>query len=167
MTTPPPGSDQPPVGYGEVPYTGPPPTYPVPPAYPVPPQYGAPIPPPQGYGYPAPYGPPPGYPPYGPGYPTPYGYGPQWAQQAGTNGMAVASMVLGILWIYWIGSLLALIFGYIARSQLKQRPQQGGGMAIAGIVLGWIGAAALVIVIIIGISIANDPNFNMLFTSRW
>ena len=28
-----------------------------------------------------------------------------------TNGLAIASMVLGILWIYWIGSILALVFG--------------------------------------------------------
>ena len=34
-----------------------------------------------------------------------------------TNGLAVASMVLGILWIYWIGSVLALVFGYVARNQ--------------------------------------------------
>lgn len=43
-----------------------------------------------------------------PGHPTPY-YVP--AQR--TNGLAVASMVLGILWLYWIGSILALIFGLV------------------------------------------------------
>src|ERR1700759_4431529 len=50
-----------------------------------------------------------------------------------TNGFAIASMVLGILWIYWVGSVLALVFGYIARSQIKQRGDSGDGMAIAGI----------------------------------
>jgi hypothetical protein len=33
----------------------------------------------------------------------------------GYNGLAIASMVLGILWLYWIGSILALIFGLVAR----------------------------------------------------
>ncbi|MGH3909384.1 MAG: DUF4190 domain-containing protein [Pseudonocardiaceae bacterium] len=52
-------------------------------------------------------------------------------------------MVLGILWIYWIGSILALIFGYVARSQIRERGESGDGMAIAGIVLGWIGIGIL------------------------
>ncbi len=102
---------------------------------PYPPQYGqAPAypPPPQGYGQP-PYP----YPPQ-PGMPYPY-YVPR-----PTSGMAIASLVCGILWIYWIGSILALIFGYIARKQIRERGESGNGMAIAGIVLGWIGVATLV-----------------------
>ena len=61
--------------------------------------------------------------------------------QASTNGLAIASMVLGILWIYWIGSVLALVFGYVAKAQIQRSMgrQSGRGMAIAGIVLGWIG----------------------------
>jgi hypothetical protein len=56
--------------------------------------------------------------------------------------------VLGILWLDWVGSILALIFGYVALSQIKTRNQGGRGLATAGIVLGWIGVALLVIVII-------------------
>ncbi len=53
-------------------------------------------------------------------------------QQAGTNGMAVASLVLSLLGI----SLLGLIFGFVALGQIEKNPgQQGRGMAIAGIVL--------------------------------
>ena len=66
--------------------------------------------------------------------------------------MAIASMVLGILWIYWIGSILALIFGYIARNQIRERGEGGAGMAMAGIVLGWIGVGILIIVIIAGVA---------------
>jgi hypothetical protein len=62
--------------------------------------------------------------------------------------MAVASLVLGILWLYWIGSILALVFGYVALSQLKERPQGGRGLAIAGTVLGWVGIALLIVGII-------------------
>ena len=64
-----------------------------------------------------------------------------------TNGMAVASMVLGILWIWWIGSILALVFGYRGKKQIDQSngAQSGRGMAIAGIVLGWVGIATLVL----------------------
>lgn len=77
-----------------------------------------------------------------PPYPPPPNYyqqHPPYAMPRTTNGLAIASMVLGILWIYWIGSILALIFGYVARNQIRERNQGGDGMAIAGIVLGWIG----------------------------
>ncbi|MBI4259674.1 MAG: DUF4190 domain-containing protein [Actinobacteria bacterium] len=58
-----------------------------------------------------------------------------------TNGMAVAALVLGIVWIYGVGSLLALIFGLLARGDIDRSggAQGGRGMAVAGIVLGIIG----------------------------
>ena len=59
--------------------------------------------------------------------------------------MAIASMVLGIVWIFWIGSILALVFGYLAKKQIRERGEGGGGMATAGIVLGWIGIAFLIL----------------------
>ncbi|NBP92119.1 MAG: DUF4190 domain-containing protein [Actinobacteria bacterium] len=66
----------------------------------------------------------------------------------GTNGMSIAALVLGILWIYGIGSILSLIFGYISLGQIKRDPRQKGkGMAIAGVVLGWVGIAGAIIVI--------------------
>ena len=99
--------------------------------------------PPQG----APGGP--GAPPsYGPPPSTPYGYTP-YAPTQGTNGLAIASMVLGILWIYWIGSILAVIFGFVAMSQIKERNQGGKGMATAGLILGFIGLGTLVLVILL------------------
>jgi hypothetical protein len=88
-------------------------------------------------GYPGQYGPPPGYP---------------YAPPQRTNGMAIASMVLGILWIYWIGSILALVFGYVARNQIRERGEAGGGMATAGIVLGWIGVGIFVVVALAGVA---------------
>jgi len=115
------------------------------PQFPQPPQYGQ-----------QPDGPPPPYwqPPYG----QPYYGGPVYPPVPGTNGLAIASMVLGILWIYWIGSVLALIFGYIAHSQIKRSNQNGGGMAIAGIVLGWVGIGVLAVVIALGIGVATSSS---------
>jgi Domain of unknown function (DUF4190) len=86
----------------------------------------------------------PGYPP---GYPYPF------AAPQSTNGMAIASLVLGILWLSWIGSLLALIFGYIALDQIKQRNQSGRGMAVAGIVLGWIGVGVFALIVILAAAV--------------
>jgi Domain of unknown function (DUF4190) len=86
------------------------------------------------------YGPPPGYPGYG------------WPPPQRTNGLAVASLVLGILWIYWIGSILALVFGYIARNQIRERGDSGDGMAIAGIVLGWVGVGVLGLAFVVAVA---------------
>lgn len=63
--------------------------------------------------------------------------------QRRTNGLAVASLVVGILWLWWLGSLLALIFGITALGQIEKSggTQQGRGLAIAGVVLGWAGFA--------------------------
>jgi Domain of unknown function (DUF4190) len=64
---------------------------------------------------------------------------------SGTNGFALAGLVCGLLG----GWGLALIFGYIARSQIaRTRNRQGGsGLALAAIVLGWLGALATVLLI--------------------
>ena len=78
----------------------------------------------------------------------------------GTSGMAIASMVLGILWLYWIGSILALVFGYVAKRQIRDSGGTlgGGGMATAGIVLGWIGVAVLAVGIVVAIAAASGDD---------
>ena len=67
-----------------------------------------------------------------------------------SNGLAVASLVLGILWLFWIGSVLAVIFGHLAHRQIdaSHGPQVGRGMATAGLVLGYIGVGILLILVI-------------------
>jgi hypothetical protein len=81
-------------------------------------------------------------------YPSPY-YGPP--ARRGTNGMAIASLVLGILWLCFVGSILALIFGYVALRQIDERNEDGRGMAIAGIVLGWVGVGVLALYVVLAI----------------
>jgi len=68
-----------------------------------------------------------------------------------TSGLAIASMVLGILWLWWIGSILAVVFGHISLKQIGESngTQGGRGMAIAGLVLGYIGVATGTIFVII------------------
>ena len=63
-----------------------------------------------------------------------------------TSGLGIASLVLGIIWLFWLGSALAVIFGHIALSQIRKDSSiSGRGMAIAGVTLGWIGIAFLLI----------------------
>lgn len=87
-------------------------------------------------------------------YPPPIGL--QVVPAAPTNGMAVASLVFGLVGMFLfpvIAPLLAVIFGHVARRQIRNSGQGGGGMAVAGLVLGYIAlsfaAIGLLIVIVI------------------
>lgn len=97
---------------------------------------------------PSPGGVPGGYPaPPVPGYwPAPQASG--FVPVTSTNGLAIASLVLGVLWLFWLGSLVGLILGLVALKQIKSRNQGGRGIAIAGVVLGILGLVILVIAII-------------------
>jgi Domain of unknown function (DUF4190) len=107
---------------------------------PPPPPYGQPSPPPP-YGQPQappPYGqPPPPYgqpqapPPYGQPPPPPYGqpqYGGYPMAPVGTNGFAIASLICAFLCVP-----LGIIFGFVAKSQIRQSGERGDGLATAGI----------------------------------
>lgn len=134
--------------------TAPPPTAPpMPPGGPAdmapPNPYAAP--PVQQYGQPIPpYGAQPGY---GYGYP---GYAPT------TNGLAVAAMILGIVgWTFCgLGSVLAIIFGFIANSQIRASGgrQGGAGMAKAGIILGFIGVALIIVYIVVVAAVSGSSS---------
>lgn len=79
---------------------------------------------------------------------------PAAANQGGdTNGKAIAALVLGIVWACGVGSILALVFGYGAKNEIDQSGglQQGRGMAVAGIVLGWIGVGILILYLVLWI----------------
>ena len=67
-----------------------------------------------------------------------------------TNGSAIASFVFGILGLF-LGflSILALVLGFNARKSLQRTPQQGAGLATAGITLGWIGLAFWIIWVVL------------------
>lgn len=81
---------------------------------------------------------------------TPYGsanpYAP--APQQKTNTLAIVSLVLA-----FVVSLGAVICGHIALSQIKKTGEQGRGLAIAGLVLGYIGLVGGLIWIIAVFSI--------------
>ena len=72
--------------------------------------------------------------------------------QPSTNGMATASLVFGI--ISWFlcpcfGGLLAVIFGHVARGQIRRTGEAGGGMAMAGLILGYLHLAVTAFFVII------------------
>jgi hypothetical protein len=96
----------------------------------------------------------PGYapPPPPPGPPSPYGYGYGYPLQPTqkNNGMAIASLVsscVAVL-ICGIGFILGVIFGHIALSQIKRTNEGGRGMAVAGLVIGYLGILVMIVVVI-------------------
>jgi hypothetical protein len=159
-----------PVNYPEYPYPPQPPTY-------GPVGYGG---APSGFG-PSGFGPPysspggPGQfggPPSGfggaPMYPGPYDPYQGYPSQQ-TNGLAVASLVTSIAgvllgipmaifcYIGWVIPVAGAVMGGIALNQIKQRGQQGRGLAIAGIAIGAGTAALLVLVMVIVAAAAFHP----------
>jgi hypothetical protein len=80
---------------------------------------------------------------------------PAPAQPAGVgsqvNVLAIASVVVAVVWFAGLGAVLALVFGYRARRQIKDSTgsQTGSGLATAGIILGWIGIAIVVTAVIL------------------
>ncbi len=87
------------------------------------------------------------------------GYAP--VQQ--TNGLAIASMVLGIAGFCGVGAILAFIFGLVALSQIKNsNGRMGGrGMAITGVVLGsiWLALVLLYVIVVIGVLAGSDSSY--------
>lgn len=77
----------------------------------------------------------------------------------GYSGMAVTSLVCGILGItmgfccglFWFATPAAIIFGHIALSEIKRNPRldSSRGLAITGLILGYLGIAVVVVLILI------------------
>jgi hypothetical protein len=72
---------------------------------------------------------------YGPGYLLP---------QQRTNGFAIAALVLGLL----SGTILPIIFGHVALSQIRRTGERGAGMATVGLVFGYLWTIGLIIYLI-------------------
>ena len=72
-------------------------------------------------------------------------YQPSYRPGAGTSSLAVVSLVFGILaWcvLPFVGAIVAIVCGHLARSEIRRSPPdartEGDGMAVAGLVLGYV-----------------------------
>lgn len=75
------------------------------------------------------------------------------ATATGTSGLAIAALVLGVLWLGGLGSLAAVVLGVMALRQLRRADGQRGGrgLAIAGAALGGVGLVATLLLASIAI----------------
>ena len=74
-----------------------------------------------------------------------------------THGMAIASLVSGIVGVFIAGiplGILAIVFGGIAVKRIKDNPDMysGRGMAIAGIILGIVSIVGAIVVVALLVS---------------
>ncbi len=74
---------------------------------------------------------------------------------AKTNGLAIASLACGLGQFVFgpLATIPAIVLGHVARHQIKRTGEQGAGLALAGLILGWV-AVILGIVLIVGLAMA-------------
>jgi hypothetical protein len=74
--------------------------------------------------------------------------------------MAIIALVLGLLVLGGIGSILALVYGYQGRALIHRSMGRlaGRGMATAGIVLGWLGIAGMIVLITVLVAVPVTHN---------
>ena len=82
--------------------------------------------------------------------PTAPGQGP-------TSGKAIVSLICGIFSFVLPSAIVAVIFGHLSLSEIKRSAGRvrGRGMALTGLVLGYLGISVLPILIIAAIAIPN------------
>ena len=158
--------------YGSVPSYGSAPSYGAVQSYgpsygPSPDGYGQPVPytqtdpyaQPNAYGQPNPYGQygaPQTVDPYAGAYPGPVVY------SRPTNTMAILSLVFSLVGLltYGFTGIVGVILGHVARSQVKRTGEQGAGLALAGLIVGYaliglFAAGIALYVVAIGFAVAS------------
>lgn len=69
-----------------------------------------------------------------------------------TNTLAIVALVSGLLgWSFvpFIGSIVAIITGHLARSEIRRQPEryEGDGLALVGLILGYVALGLAVLAI--------------------
>lgn len=67
----------------------------------------------------------------------------------GTNALAIVALVLGIF-----GGVLAIPVGYVSLNQIRRSGESGRGLAVAGLVLGYLSLVVVVGVVFVAVSAA-------------
>lgn len=107
--------------------------------------------------------------PYQQPYQNPY-------QPRGTNGMAIGALICGLAGIFIapvVASIVGIILGHLARKKIQETGEEGDGMALAGLITGYIGAGLwilgcggylVIVFIFIGASAASSSSYDSGYT---
>lgn len=69
-----------------------------------------------------------------------------------TNSLAVAALVCGVAEFFTAGltAIPAVVLGHMARSQIRRTGEHGRGLALAGLILGWLAIVMFVLIVTVG-----------------
>ncbi|WP_181373595.1 DUF4190 domain-containing protein [Microbacterium sp. HMWF026] len=111
------------------------------------------------YGAPAYGSPAPGTSSYGAATPSAYGQGDAayasggygYAMPARTNTLAIVSLIASIVGVFVlpvIGQIVGIVTGHMSLSQIKARAEKGRGLAVAGLIVGYVTLALGVLLLV-------------------
>ncbi|HWF79373.1 MAG TPA: DUF1707 and DUF4190 domain-containing protein [Streptosporangiaceae bacterium] len=83
-------------------------------------------------------------------------FGQPFGVQRSTNGMAIAALICGVcqIFFWFLTGIPAIVFGHLARRQIRQTGEAGDGMALTGMILGYVGVALSVLTVVIFVILA-------------
>lgn len=76
------------------------------------------------------------------------GYQPR---PTGTNAMAIIALIVA-----FVVPVLAIIFGHIARSQIRRTGEDGAGLALAGLIIGYLSVGATIAILAVFFGLAAN-----------
>jgi hypothetical protein len=80
---------------------------------------------------------------------------------AKTNGLAIASLACGLAQFVFgpVTAIPAIVFGHVARRQIKCSGEQGAGLALAGLILGWATVIlGIILIVVVGLAMSVGAN---------
>jgi hypothetical protein len=79
-----------------------------------------------------------------------------------TNSLAIASLVCGMcqLFLGIFSGIPAIVLGHVARRQIRETGEQGAGLALTGLILGYVGIALTVLFVILIIALIGTAAHN-------
>ena len=80
-----------------------------------------------------------------------------------TNGFAIASLACGIgqFMVGPVATIPAIVFGHMARNQIRRSGERGAGLALAGLILGWGAVILCIILIAVGLAVTVGMHATM------
>jgi hypothetical protein len=78
-----------------------------------------------------------------------------------TNGLAIASLACGLAQFMFgpLATIPAIVLGHMARHQIRRTGEQGTGLALAGLILGWA-AVILGVLLVLGIAMSMSAGMH-------
>jgi hypothetical protein len=95
--------------------------------------------------------------PVAPGAPmTPVVPGAPGAPGAPVNGLAIASLACGVAQFAFgpLATIPAIVLGHMARHEIKRSGEQGAGLALAGLILGWAALILGILILVAGVAMS-------------